>query len=272
MTILDEIVANKRAEVAEREQARPLVSLLDEVASAPPPRDFRAALVAAERPAPRVIAEIKRRSPSAGPLRPDLDPAILAGIYEQNGAAAISVLVDKRYFGGSLDDLSAARRAVSLPVLCKEFVIGPYQVYEARLAGADAILLIAAMLDTGRLRDLRQLANGLGMFALIEIHNQSELEPALASGARLVGLNNRDLHTFRVSLDITRRLLPLIPSNVITVSESGIRGAGGRLAMANMGVDAILVGEALVGATDIARATREMSGLTGLTEDGSTNA
>ncbi|MDQ3927788.1 MAG: indole-3-glycerol phosphate synthase TrpC, partial [Chloroflexota bacterium] len=181
--------------------------------------------------------------------------------YEANGAAAISVLADERFFGGSLADLAAARGAVKLPVLCKEFILDPYQVYEARLAGADAVLLIAGILDRRQLREYRELAAGLGMASLVEVHDEVQLMAAVYSGAEIVGVNNRDLRTFEVSLDVTRSLLPWVPDYMVTVSESGIRSVADREAMAAMGVDVPLVGESLITAPDVGAATREISGV-----------
>ena len=260
MNILDTIVAHKRIEVAKRMQARPLTEVEAAVHLCPPARDFRAALVG-HQPAPRVIAEIKRRSPSKGTIRPNLDPVQVAATYEACGAAALSVLADAEFFGGSLADLQVAREAVSIPALCKEFIVAPYQVYEARLFGADAVLLIAAVLDTHALREYRRLAASLGMAALVEVHEEPELESALASGAAIIGINNRDLRTFNVTLETTRLLLPAIPSGVVTVAESGIRTAADREELAALGVDAMLVGEGLLAAPDLEAATRAICGL-----------
>ncbi len=260
MSILAEIVANKQEEVSFRKLGRPLLHIMAQLHRATVPRDFRAALSDPSKRAPRVIAEIKRRSPSKGALRPDLDPAQVASIYQRNGAAALSVLADSRYFGGSLEDLSVVSMWTSLPVLCKEFVVDAYQVYEARLAGADAVLLLASVLGMERLRDFREIAESLGMAALVEVHSESELFAALQSGASIIGINNRDLRTFEVSLDTTRRLLPLIPADVVTVSESGIRDTSDRETMSALGVDALLVGEGLLISPDLAAATRRMCG------------
>lgn len=261
MSILDEIIANKREEVAHRKLMRPIFCLRHNLDRCGPARDFRAALADPTRPSPRVIAEIKRRSPSKGLLRPDLDPACVASIYQRNGASAISVLADSRFFGGSLDDLAVVSMWVSLPVLCKEFIVDPYQIYEARGRGADAVLLLASVLAAGQLREYREIAANLGMAALIEVHNEAELYAAIDSGADIIGINNRDLRTFTVSLDITRMLLPLIPRGIVTVAESGIRDADDREAMGRLGVDALLVGEGLLTSPDLAAATREMCGL-----------
>lgn len=261
MSILDDIIANKRDEVAHRKLLQPMSKVLRGMERANPARDFRAALSDPARPGPRVIAEIKRRSPSKGELRPDLDPASIASTYERNGAAAISVLADNRFFGGSLADLAAVSMWVSLPVLCKEFIVDPYQIYEARERGADAVLLLASVLNREQLREYRHVAASLGMAALVEVHNEAELYAALDSGAEIVGINNRDLHTFTVSLDTTRLLLPLIPAGITTVAESGIRNAADRDVMERLGVDALLVGEGLLISPDLAAATREICGL-----------
>ena len=261
MTILDTIVTHKRAEIAARRIAFPLSALLLDLEAAPPARNFHAALTNRTRPAPRVITEIKRRSPSKGDILPGLDAAMTAIVYEQNGAAAISVLADSHFFGGSLDDLAEVRRAVSLPVLCKEFIVDPYQIYEARSAGADAILLLASLLDRKHLRYFRELAGSLGMSALVEVHDEVELQAALDSGAGIVGINNRDLRSFTIDMETTATLLPLIPPQVVAVSESGFRVPADRALMFDIGVNAILIGEGLLTAPDLAAATREMCGL-----------
>jgi indole-3-glycerol phosphate synthase len=269
MSILDTIVAHKREEIAARKRAIPESVLITQMAGAPPLRDFAGALRDPARPAPRVIAEVKRRSPSKGVLRAGLDAAGTARLYEQNGAAAISVLTDERFFGGSVEDLRAVRERVEVPVLCKEFVVDGYQAFEARLAGADAVLLIAAILNAKRMRELMELAEGLGMAALVEVHNEAELGLAIEAGARIVGINNRDLHTFTVSLEVTRALLPSIPKEVVSVSESGITAPAGRELMREMGVDALLVGESLLIAPDVALATRMMCGVNSAAMEGS---
>jgi indole-3-glycerol phosphate synthase len=260
VNILDQIVAHKKEEVAASKAEVPLAALMESASLASPARPFRRALLDPARPAPRLIAEIKRRSPSRGDLLPGLDPAGLAALYERHGAAAVSVLADGRFFGGSVHDLAAARRSTLLPVLCKEFVIDPYQVYAARAAGADAVLLIAAILDAPRLRDFIALCSTLGMAALVEVHDRAELDAALRAGADITGINNRDLRTFTVSLETTAALVPLVPAGVVVVSESGVRGSRDRQYLRDLGVDAVLVGESLVSAADIAEAVEEMSG------------
>ncbi len=254
-TILDEIVAWKRVELERRMADRSLEKLRQAAVRAAPPRDWIGAL---RGPGVSLIAEVKRASPSAGLLRPGLDPAALAAEYEQAGAAALSVLTDARYFQGDLDDLRAARAAVSLPVLRKDFVISPYQVYEARAAGADAVLLIVAVLDDGALEDLHHLANALGMAALVEVHDEAELRRALAIAPAVVGVNNRDLRTFRVDVDTTARLRAQIPDKVVLVAESGVGTPADVMRLAAIGVDAMLVGEALVRATRPGQVARKL--------------
>lgn len=258
MSILAEIVANKQEEISFRKLARPLPSILAQLHRATPTRDFREALSDTSKRAPRVIAEIKRRSPSKGALRPDLDPAQVASIYQRNGAAALSVLADSRYFGGSLDDLAVVSMWSSLPVLCKEFIVDAYQVYEARLAGADAVLLLASVLGMEQLRNFREIAESLGMSALVEVHSENELFAALASGAGIVGINNRDLRTFETSLATAERLAPLVPADRLVVGESGIFTPADVARLAAAGVRAILVGESLMRQHDVAAATRAL--------------
>lgn len=260
-TILNTIVAHKRVEVAARIAERSLGEVRSGVASAPPVRDFAGALRHAGKPGPRVIAEIKRKSPSKGMLRENIDAAEIAMVYEANGAAAISVLCDERFFGGGLNDLRAVRAATKLPVLCKEFIVEEYQIIEARVAGADAVLLLASVLTADELRGLREACEALGMSALVEVHDEAEMRAAVAAGASIIGINNRDLHTFNVSMETTASLLPVVPEGTIIVSESGIRSAADREYIGSLGVDAILVGEGLIAADDIAKATREISGM-----------
>jgi indole-3-glycerol phosphate synthase len=218
-------------------------------------RDFAAAL-RAKRPA--IISEIKKASPSRGLLVEDFRPVELAKQYEQGGAAALSVLTDRDFFQGSLADLRAARAACSLPVIRKDFTISEYHVLEAAAFEADAILLIVAILDSSQLRGFRELANEFGMAALVEVHDRRELGIAIESGAEIVGVNNRDLRSFRVSLDASIQLAPEIPQNVIKVSESGIFHAADVHRLMDAGYDAFLVGEHLVKSGDAARAIREL--------------
>jgi indole-3-glycerol phosphate synthase len=249
--ILKKICHRKVEEVAARAERLPLAELTARLADAPPPRGFAAALdarVQAGRPA--VIAEIKRASPSKGLLRPDFRPAEIALSYERGGAACLSVLTDIDFFQGSDAFLQEARAACALPVLRKDFTIDPYQVHEARLIGADCILLIAACLDDARLRDLSDLAHGLGMDVLMEVHDAAELERALAVPGRLIGINNRNLRTFELSLETTLGLLESVPADRLLVTESGILTAGDVALMRAHGVHTFLVGEAFMRAPD----------------------
>jgi indole-3-glycerol phosphate synthase len=259
-TILDEIVDWKRDEVESLKQAVPLVDVQAEIARAPTPRDLVAAL---RRPGVSLIAEIKRASPSKGLLRPDLDPAALAREYQANGAAAISVLTDQRFFKGALGHLRAVRQSVRLPVLRKDFILEAYQVYEARAAGADAVLLIVAALSDAALSSLYGLVRRLGMHALVEVHDEAELARALAIGPRIVGVNNRDLRTFEVDLETTARLRELIPEDVVLVAESGVHTPDDVARLRAIGADAMLVGEALVRADDTGAKVRELLGAEG---------
>ena len=240
--ILERIVETKRHEVEGLKER--VVELRAAAESAEPPRGFLDAVSVGGSVA--VIAEIKKRSPGAGAIRPDLDPLQLAAVYEAGGAAALSVLTDRDYFGGCLEDLSAARARVALPVIRKDFVLDESQIYEARAAGADAILLIVRILDDTRLRALRVLAEELGMTALMEAHDAVEVDRALAAGARLLGVNNRNLRTFETKLAVTLSLLQGIPDDVALVSESGIRTREDVRLLGEQGVDAVLVGESLL--------------------------
>ena len=253
-SILQKIVAHKREEVAARKQAQPTVALDD----APLARDFAGALTGET---VRLIAEVKAASPSAGVMRDDFDPVGIALTYERAGAAALSVLTDERFFRGHDDYLRQARAAVGLPVLRKEFIIDPWQISESRALGADCILLIVAILSDSQLREFRVEAAALGMAALVEAHTPEELERALQSGATLIGINNRNLHTFETSLATTEALASRVvgePGRVL-VSESGIRCAADVERVAAVGAAAVLVGEALVREGDVAAKVRELS-------------
>jgi indole-3-glycerol phosphate synthase len=257
-TILDEIVAKKRREIAEARQRVPLAELDRQLGSAPPVRDFRAALEAA--PGMAVIAEVKRASPSAGLIREDFDPVAIARIYEQNGASCISVLTDAPYFQGRLEYLRAVRQAVGVPVLRKDFLLDDYQIAEARCAGADAVLLIAEILDDASLRQLLSETRRLGMQALVELYDAENLQRVLDAGARLVGVNNRDLRSFVTRLEHTLDLAPHLPAECCLVSESGIRTHEDIKRLKAAGVRAVLVGEALMSAPDIGAQLRELLG------------
>jgi indole-3-glycerol phosphate synthase len=272
MTILDRIIDYKRTEELPRRMRNlPLEEVQARTATAPPPRDFVAALRSA--PGVALIAEVKRASPSRGVLRPDFDPLHLAATYAASGAAAISVLTDERFFQGSLAYLAQICQAPlpSLPrqagegqgggppLLRKDFIVHSYQVYEARAAGADALLLIAAVLPGGDLADLLALTHALGMAALVEVHSGDELARVLPLRPGLVGVNNRDLCTFNVDLNTCLALRPLVPVDVCFVAESGIHTCADVARLAAAGVDAMLVGEALVTAPDVAAKVRELT-------------
>lgn len=245
-TYLDEIVAAHRASAARDE--RDLRALTEAAKREDRSRGFARALRAEGL---SVIAEIKRRSPSKGALAPhDLDPALLAKAYQQGGAACLSVLTDADYFGGSSDDLARARGAVDVPVLRKDFTVGERDVCDARLMGADAVLLIAAVLSDEELGRCHGLSVELGLDALVEVHDEPELERALAVGATLIGVNQRDLSTFEVDHDRALRMAAVMPVGVVKVAESGVRGAADALDLARAGYDAVLVGEHLVTAAD----------------------
>lgn len=243
MTILDEILAHKAGEVAERARARPLAEIRATAEAASPPRGFAAALRDRR---PGVIAEIKKASPSKGVIRPDFEPAGIARAYEAGGAACLSVLTDERYFQGHDTYLTAAREATALPALRKDFVVDAWQVFESRTLGADCILLIVAALDPDRLAEFGALARDLGMDVLVEVHDAAEVETALALAPTLLGINNRDLRTFETTLDTTLALLPAIPPEVTVVTESGIHAPGDVRRMRDAGVEAFLVGEAFM--------------------------
>jgi indole-3-glycerol phosphate synthase len=226
----------------------------------PLPRDFTAALRRPEEV--RLLAEVKRRSPSAGPIRPGADAAEIARSYEAGGAAALSILTDERFFDGSLAALEGVRSAVDLPLLRKDFVIAPVQLWEARAAGADAILLIVRILDDSRLADLHALARELAMAVLVEVHDEYELDRALTVDAVIIGINNRDLSTFTTDLSLSERLVPRVPSSVTVVAESGIRTSDDVQRLGAIGVDAILVGESLMRQEDVAAAAALLCGIT----------
>lgn len=243
MSVLDDILDGVRADVAEREALVPMQRLKQHARSAGPPLD---ALTVLRRRGVSVIAEVKRRSPSRGDLATIPDPARLASDYQDAGAAAISVLTEQRRFGGCLDDLDAVRVAVDVPVLRKDFIVTPYQIWEARAHGADLVLLIVAALEQPRLVGLLERVESLGMTPLVEVHDESEVTRALDAGARLVGINARDLRTLRVDRATFARLAPHIPATVTLVAESGVRGPHDLLAYAAAGAHAVLVGEAAV--------------------------
>lgn len=268
-TILDEIMRYRREQLPVAMRTIPLADLRAFASVAPPTSDFESALRA---PGVSLIAECKKASPSRGLIAPEYDPVQLSKSYMKAGAAAISVLTDARYFQGSLDDLRNIKEMIQMnaipelnnqpskrvPILRKDFIFHPYQVYEARVAGADAILLIAAILEDGEIASLRDLANDLDMAVLIEVHDDGELERVLALSPRIVGINNRNLQTFDVNFDITRRLREKIHVDVVTVSESGIKSAEDVSRMRELDVDAVLVGSSLVRSKDVLAQARAL--------------
>ncbi|MBC1221937.1 indole-3-glycerol phosphate synthase TrpC [Nostoc sp. UCD121] len=261
--ILEEIVLHKRQEVAQMQQELPLASLQQQLITAPPVRNFLAALQ--QNPSqPSLIAEVKKASPSRGIIRADFDPVAIAQAYERGGAACLSVLTDHKFFQGSFDNLRRVRSHVALPLLCKEFIIDPYQIYLARTAGADAVLLIAAILSDQQLQNFLQVIHDLGMNALVEVHTLAELDRVLKlDDLHLVGINNRNLEDFTVDLGITQQLLAqrqqyLQSLDITVVSESGLYTPADLSLVAEAGVRAVLVGESLVKQSDVEQAVRTL--------------
>jgi indole-3-glycerol phosphate synthase len=255
--ILERILESRRAAVAELKANGLAAGLERSVVQAPAPVDFLRALVGT---GVALIAECKERSPSGGWLQRPYEPVGLARRYVANGAAALSVLAEPEFFGGSLDHLQAIRAAVAVPLLCKDFIVDPVQLLAARAAGADAVLLIVAVLDDARLRDLLAVTRSYGMQALVEVHDEAEVERALQADATIIGINNRDLTTMRTAKDTTARLRPLIPAGHAVVSESGIESRADIDALRRLRVDAALVGESLLRAPDLEAKVRELSG------------
>ncbi|MCC6488361.1 MAG: indole-3-glycerol phosphate synthase TrpC [Candidatus Hydrogenedentes bacterium] len=255
--ILDEICAHKREEVDAQKKRVNLSELEDRIALRRKPRDFRSAL---RSPGMSLIAEVKRASPTMGTFLADVDPAEIAGVYTQGGARAISVLTDERFFKGSLADLAAVHQAVAVPCLRKEFIIDEYQIYEARAAEADAILLIVRILSDEQLSDYQKLAQLLGMAVLVETHDADEIERAMKAKAHIIGINNRDLSTFTVDINTTLALKRLVPGGYVLVSESGIHTREHVRRLEDGGIDAILVGEALVKSGNITAKIHELLG------------
>jgi len=256
--ILDQIVTNNRLELESRKRITPLAELQRVALEQPSPLDFASALRGDRI---QLIAEVKKASPSRGIIRPNFNPAEIAQTYASNGASAISVLTETRCFQGSLKHLRDIRNALGnkrLPLLRKDFLCDPYQVYESRAYGADSLLLIVAILTPEKLGELLGLSHELNMSCLVEVHNEAELEIALRSGARIIGINNRDLQTFTVDLTVTERLRPLIPPDRIVVSESGIKDRSDIEKLGKWGVDAVLIGESLMSAPNIATKMEEL--------------
>jgi indole-3-glycerol phosphate synthase len=256
--ILDEIVSKNKQETDERKRRLPFAEIERMAGAVPPPLDFKAAI---SRKGINLIAEVKKASPSRGTLLSDFDPVQIATTYASSGAAAISVLTESRYFLGSLNSLSRIRNSLvnkGIPLLRKDFLSDPYQIYESRVYGADALLLIAAILTKTKLKGLLELSHDLGMDCLVEVHSEKEVETAIESGARIIGINNRDLSTFEVNINTTERLRRLIPSDRIVVSESGLKTREDIEKLKELGVNAVLIGEALVSAPDIRNKIKEL--------------
>ncbi len=256
--ILEQIMTDNLPELEARKRSVPMAELRQAASEQPPPLDFASALRGEHI---RLIAEVKKASPSRGIIRPDFNPVEIAQTYAANGAAAISILTEAKYFQGSLShlkDISNAPGNKRLPLLRKDFIHDPYQVYESRAYGADSLLLIVAILTPEKLEELLELSHQLGLSCLVEVHNEAELLVALGSGAEIIGINNRDLSTFAVDLSTTEHLRPLIPQDRIVVSESGIKNRSDMEKMSQWGVDAVLIGEALISAPDIAAKIREL--------------
>lgn len=253
--ILDDIVRDKLVEIEERKRVIPESEMRIMATKQPATHDFAGAL---RGPGIRLIAEVKKASPSRGLIRADFDPVSLAKIYTENGAAAISVLTDEKYFQGKPEYLKNIRQNITLPLLRKDFILEPYQVYESRAYGADALLLIVAILTPESLQQLLALSHGLGMKALVEVHNEEEIHIALNSGAQIIGINNRDLKTFKVDLGTTERLHTLVQFDRIVVSESGIKTREDIAFLRSKGVHAVLIGETLMASDDIPNKIKEL--------------
>ncbi|MFO7945419.1 MAG: indole-3-glycerol phosphate synthase TrpC [Armatimonadota bacterium] len=258
MSILDEIIHNKERELSQRITAYTAADIRQRAQETPPALDILDHLRSDD---VAVIAEVKKTSPSAGEITGDVDITELAREYADNGAAAISVLTDQKYFSGSIEDLRAVRDSVALPVLRKDFIISPYQVFEARAAGADAILLIVAAMYESMLETMLNLTRDLGMTALVEVHTADELGCAISAGARLVGINNRNLKTMEVSLETFEELAPRVPPECVLVSESGIRHRADVERVAGAGADAVLVGTSLLRSNSPGEALEKMTGV-----------
>jgi len=260
-TILDQILESKRRELARQKRERSLSEMERHAKATALPLNLSGALLG---PGVRLIAEAKKASPSRGLLSPSYDPAALARTYAENGAAAISVLTEADHFQGSLEHLALVKeavRAAGLPVLRKDFIFDPYQVYEARACGADALLFIVAMLSAAQLKELMNVAQSIWLQALVEVHSETELEAALKAGAEIIGINHRDLKTFQMDMGLAERLRPLISKGKVVVAESGIHSREDVARMKRAGVNAVLVGEALVTAPDVAAKVRELAGV-----------
>ncbi len=264
IVFLDEIIKYKEKELKGTKRKFPIIELKERLDDLPPTKGFKEVFLSsapAQKPITRIIAEIKKASPSKGIMRNDFDPVEIARIYEQEGASAISVLTEAHYFKGSAEHLKLIRQAVKIPLLRKDFVFDEYQIYEARVWGADAVLLISAILDTNELRKLINLSKDLGLDCLLEVHNPEELEKALNTEGEMIGINNRDLHSFEVDINNTLKLIPMIPKGMVVISESGINTREEITRLQEAGVDGFLVGEALIREQDIGMKLRDFLGI-----------
>lgn len=257
-TILDMILIHKQGEVAVRRAALPDAEVQARAKDAPPPRDFLAALQTPKTGRVALIAEVKKASPSAGVIRPDFDPVQVARVYEDSGAACLSVLTDEKFFQGHDDYLKAVREAVSLPIIRKDFVVSDWQIYESRALAADAVLLIVAALSPTQIKDYAALASELGMAALVEVHTEAEMQVALDAGAALIGINSRNLDTFVTDLTTVARLAAMVPAGMTLVAESGLKTPTDVQQVADAGAKAILVGETLMRSADVGAAVRAL--------------
>lgn len=255
--LLQQIISEKRREIEELSKSLPIAMLEERIAKRKAPRDF---LRAISQEKLQLIAEVKKASPSKGVLCPDLDPVALGKSYAESGAAAISVLTEVNHFQGSLEYMSVIKEKVNIPLLRKDFIFDEYQIYESAAFGADALLLIAAILSQEQLSILLQLSHKLGMDCLVEVHDETELEQAIQTKTKIIGINNRDLNTFEVDINTTRELIPLVPVGTSVVSESGIKTREDILTMMECGVNAVLIGEALVTAESIPDKIKELMG------------
>ncbi|UCD84399.1 MAG: indole-3-glycerol phosphate synthase TrpC [Deltaproteobacteria bacterium] len=260
---LDEIVEHKRKELKEVKRKIPLTELEKKLTDLPPTKGFKKVFKSStldNEPITRIIAEIKKASPSKGIIRDDFDPVKIARVYEKEGAVAISVLTESNYFKGCNEHLRLIRDAVEIPLLRKDFIFDEYQVYEARVCGADAVLLISAILEINELKNLIRLSRDLGLDCLLEVHNQEELKKVLATEGEIIGINNRDLHSFKVDVNTTLKLIPQTPRGITIISESGISNREEIVKLQKAGVDGFLIGEALIREQDIGSKLKELLG------------
>ena len=255
--ILEQIVHRKYEEVAHLKMVQSEAELRARIEHLPAPRDFKAAI---DRGTCSIIAEVKKRSPSKGVMRNVFDPCAIASIYEGNGAAALSVLTDYAFFGGTASDIEEVRKVVTLPLLRKDFIVDPYQIFQTRAIGGDAVLLIARILEQGILTELKGLAESMGLCPLVEVHNRDDLDKAVDAGATVIGINNRNLETFSTDLRISIDLAPHVPKDRIIISESGITARADIERLTSAGIRTFLIGGALMTAEDMGKKLRELSG------------